>query len=141
MADQDGDEETPRMTLTPEQEEMIRLQAEVDQGVETSQLIDVSGAVYISIICSDGASVHWRPTFCTKCCKPKITHTPLGLSNCGARSRATQQQRTLYELACKGNRTMDMVAVSLAAEKREDRAEALAAQNTAGAGGGTNSPK
>ena len=98
MAEEDGDEETPRTTLTPEQEEMIRLQAEVDNGVETSQLIDVSGTVYINIICSDATSVYWRPTFCAKCCKPKIVHTPLTLNNCG-RSKATQQQRTLYELA------------------------------------------
>ena len=139
MAGEDEGEETPRIILTPEQEEMIRLQTEVNQGVETSRLMDVNGAVYISIVCSDAASVYWRPTFCSKCCKPKIVHPPLTLNNCG-RAQATQQQRTLYELACKGNRTMDMVAGSLAAQKREERATALAAQN-ANAAGGPNNPK
>ena len=129
MAGEDGDEGTPHIMLTPEQEEMIRLQTEVNQGVEASQLRDVSAAIYITIICCDAASMHWTPTFCTKCCKPKIVHTSLSMSNC-ARSKATQQQRTLYELACKGNRTMDMVAATIAAQKREDRAAALAAQNT-----------
>ena len=137
----DGDkEEIPHMTpLTPEQEEMIRLQTEVNQGVEASQLRDVSAAIYITIICCDAASMHWTPTFCTKCCKPKIVHTSLSTSNC-VRTRATQQQRTLYELACKGNRTMDMVAATIAAQKREDRAAALAAQNTP-VNGASNNPK
>ena len=125
----EGDEEIPHGTpLTPEQEEMARLQEEVDKGVEATQLIDVSGSIYITVICSEAASIYWRPTFCNKCCKPMVVHTPLTVSTC-TRSKATQHQRTLYELACKGNRTMDIVAATMAAQKREERAT-LAAQNT-----------
>ena len=59
----DGDEEIPHGTpLTPEQEEMARLQEEVDKGVEATQLIDVSGSIYITFICSEAASIYWRPT-------------------------------------------------------------------------------
>ena len=102
------DEYTPP-TMTQEQAEMARLQVEVDQAVENTQLMDVNATIYISVICTDATSVYWIPTFCTSCCKPKIVHTPTTLRSY-VRTMATQQQRTLYELACKGNRTMEMVA-------------------------------
>ena len=71
---------------------------------------------YLSIICAEAPNPYWRPTFCTVCAKPKISHP--SLTGACKRAKISQSLKTKYELACKSNETMELAAHIQAAKIR-----------------------
>ena len=115
-------------TPTPEEEEKTRLRLEVEKGTEDTNILDLpEPKVYIDMICTDGNSVYWRPTFCNSCGKPKIVH-PVGVAaTVCKRTKITQLLKVKYEAACKSNPVMEAAALTLATRMREQKAAAVAA--------------
>ena len=107
----------PEALSAAEQEEVLLIRGEVEKGVEAVSLLDTDPTPYLSIICAEGPAPYWRPTFCTVCAKPKISH-PIILTGTCKRVKISQSLRTKYELACKANKTMDTAAQVHAAQIR-----------------------
>ena len=122
----DDDREVETVTnSTPEEQERERLRKEVELGVERCNLTDIDARIHITIINTDPKSVFWRPKLCQTCARPKIVHDPTGTS-C-KKNLISHSTRIKYEIACKDNEVMSVVAEILAAVLRNDE---LARNNT-----------
>ena len=60
----------PLLHTTGEEEEDKLGSCQEGRGL---RLLDADGRMYMDLNCK-GASIFWRPTFCSNCGKPKITH-------------------------------------------------------------------
>ena len=113
-----SDGEAEAHQRTPEEEETLIIKGEILRGIEAVSLLDtdVDPTPYLSIICAEGPDPYWRPTFCTVCDKPKISHT--ALTGACRRIKISQTLKTKYETTCKSNKTMETAAHTQAAKIR-----------------------
>ena len=105
------DDDDQRDPPTPTEEEEVRW------GVEENKLLDIDASGFINIISTRVAAIYWRPRFCEKCSKPRVTHSAQALATCPG-LKLTQHQRARYERACKENGIMNMAAAELAKRRR-----------------------
>ena len=108
----------PLLHTTGEEEEDKLGSCQEGRGL---RLLDADGRMYMDLNCK-GASIFWRPTFCSNCGKPKITHPRI--SRVCSRASISQVLKGKYELVCMSNLVMEMAADNLAAKTKEERNQA-----------------